>query len=226
MVSPGVSTLTLEDTARQLIAEGGDEASFLNYTPDGAKRPYPAGLCVSINDEIVHGIPNENPRTLEEGDIVTLDLGLTHKGLITDMAITVPVGKVSKEDKLLVKATREAMEAGIKAAQGGRHIGDIGAEIEKVARKYNFNIADGLAGHGVGYEVHEDPYVPNTGSAGEGPELKAGMVLAVEPMLVAGGGAIKLEKDGYTITTQDGKKSAHFEKTICITEGKPLVLTP
>lgn len=224
-VTPGVSTLALNEYAEKLLKESGDSPAFLNYTPDGARRPYPAALCVSINDEIVHGIPNENPKILKEGDIVTLDLGVVHKDLITDMAITIGVGKISKEDRELIVATEEALFAGIQASQGGSTIGDIGFAIEAVAKKYGLSLAEGLAGHGVGYSVHEDPYVPNAGRPGEGPKLVPGMVIAIEPMLVLGKGAIKLDKDGYTYKTKDGKKAAHAEKTIAITEGAPIILT-
>ncbi len=224
-VTPGVSTLALNDYAEKLLKETGDRPAFLNYTPDGARRPYPAALCVSLNDEIVHGIPNENPKILQEGDIVTLDLGVVHDDLITDMAVTVGVGKISKEDQRLISATEEALDAGIRAALSGNTIGDIGFAIETVSKKYNLSLAEGLAGHGVGYSVHEDPYVPNTGRPGEGPKLVSGMVIAIEPMLVLGKGAIKLDKDGYTYKTRDGSRAAHAEKTIAITEGKPIVLT-
>lgn len=222
---PGVSTLTLEERAMSMIKEGGDRAAFLNYKPEGAKRPYPAALCVSINEEIVHGIPNEIPRILIDGDIVTLDLGLIHNGLITDSAITVPVGKVSDEDLRLIRGTEEALEAGIRAAKGGKQIGDIGYAIEQVTKKYNLAGALGLSGHGVGYEVHEDPYVPNFGIPGTGAKLKPGMVIAIEPMLVLGKGDIRLLKDGYTFVTKDGKKAAHCEHTIVITENDPIVVT-
>src|ERR1035437_4006311 len=225
MVDVAVSTFALNECAVKLLKEGGDKASFLNYTPDGAKRPYPAALCVSINDEIVHGIPNEHPRILKDGDVVTLDLGLTHQGMITDSAITVGVGKISIEDKKLIEATKEALYAGIKVAKGGKHIGDIGYAVEQVALRTGFAVAEGLAGHGVGYKVHEDPYVPNTGTRGVGEELQPGMVIAIEPMLCVGKGDIVLEKDGYTFSTKDGKNSAHFEHTILITEGEPVILT-
>jgi methionyl aminopeptidase len=225
LVVPGVSTVTLNDVATRLIKEGGDKASFLNYKPEGAKRPYPASLCISVNNEIVHGIPNENPKILEEGDVVTLDLGLTHKGLIVDGAKTFGVGKISKEDSRLISATEEALKAGILAARGGNTIGDIGYAIETVAKKYNLAIAEGLAGHGVGYSVHEDPYVPNTGRQGQGPVLKHGMVIAIEPMLVMGKGEIVLDRDGYTFKTKDGKKAAHSEHTVLITEKEAYILT-
>lgn len=225
MVAPGVSTADLNEFASKKIEEFGDRAAFLNYKPKDAKRPYPAALCVSINDEIVHGIPNEKNRILKDGDIVGLDLGLIHKSLITDAAITVGVGKIREIDKKLIKATREALEAGIKSAKGGNAIGDIGFAIEIVAKKYDLRIAQGLSGHGVGYKVHEDPYVPNTGRSGEGEKLSAGMVIAIEPMFVVGSGEIILDKDGYTYKTKDGSNAAHFEHTITVTPGEPIILT-
>ncbi|OHB00840.1 MAG: type I methionyl aminopeptidase, partial [Candidatus Zambryskibacteria bacterium RIFCSPHIGHO2_12_FULL_44_12b] len=181
LVFPGQSTNVFNGRALKLIHDSGDVPAFLRYRPEGAKRPYPAAVCVSLNEEIVHGIPNENPKILKEGDIVTLDLGLRHRGLVTDMAVTVPVGEVSAKDQLLIEATEAALSAGVVAAQCGFYIGDIGFAIESVAKKYGFKVVEGLAGHGVGYEVHEDPYVPNTGKPGRGEELKLGMVLAIEP---------------------------------------------
>lgn len=224
-VKVGVSTLELNNLATQLIAKYGDTAAFLHYKPEGAKRPYPAALCVSINEEIVHGIPNEEPRTLKEGDVVALDLGLVHKGLITDAAVTVGVGKINDEESRLIEGTKEALFAGIKMAKNGAHIGDVGEAIESVAKKLGLGIAEGLAGHGVGYEVHEDPYVPNTGIKGDGPKLFPGMVIAIEPMFVLGSPKIVLSKDGYTFKTKDGSKSAHFEHTVLITDREPIILT-
>ena len=224
-VKPGVSTEELEDFVRKLIEDGGDKASFLGYKPRGAKRPFPAAMCVSINDEIVHGIPNENPVILKEGDIVSLDLGITHKGLITDSAITVAVGEVSDEDRKLIDHCREALSLGIKAARAGNHIGDIGHAIESFARPLGYGLSEGLAGHGVGYKVHEDPFVPNEGTAGKGELLKPGMVLALEPMLTLGTDQILLDSDGYTYKTVDGSRSAHWEHSIVITDGEPIVLT-
>ncbi|TAL49311.1 type I methionyl aminopeptidase [Patescibacteria group bacterium] len=224
-IAPGVSTIELNETAEKRVREFGDSPAFLHYRPDGARRKYPAALCISVNDEIVHGIPNERPKILAEGDIVSLDLGLIHWELVTDMAVTLPVGEVSSDARRLIEATKEALEAGIAAARGGAHVGDIGAAIEAVARARGFSIAEGLAGHGVGYDVHEDPYVPNTGTVGEGELLKPGMVLAVEPMFTLGSGDIVLDKDGFTFKTRDGKNSAHFEHTIAITENEPIVLT-
>lgn len=224
-VLPGVSTKDLDDLALKLTLEGGDKPAFLNYKPYGAKRPYPASLCVSINDEIVHGIPNENPKILKEGDIVSLDMGLIHKGLITDMAVTVPVGKIDKESKELLSVTKKSLAIGIKSAKGGGTTGDIGFAIESLVKPYGFGIVEELAGHGVGYKVHEDPYVPNYGKKGEGAELRPGMVIAIEPMLNLGTKNIVLDSDGYTYRTADGKRSAHFEHTVVITKKGAEILT-
>lgn len=225
LVRPGISTVHLEDAARRLIKDGGDNPAFLGYQPDSANRPFPAALCVSVNDEIVHGIPNEPEKILHEGDIVTLDLGLNHKGMITDAAITVPVGAITKEAARLIQATKEALDAGIAAIRPKGHTGDIGAAIEAVAKKYRYAIAEGLTGHGVGYAVHEDPYVLNTGRLGTGEELLPGMVFAIEPMFTTGKGAIKLDPDGYTYRTKDGSLAAHFEHTVAVTPEGVVVLT-
>ncbi len=227
-VAPGVSTQTLDELAARLIAEGKegeDKAAFLGYKPYGAKRPYPASLCVSVNDAIVHGIPNEEPIILKEGDIVSLDLGLVHKGLITDMAITVPVGKISPAAKKLLKVTRDSLMKGIKAVKAGNTTGHVGEAIEAGANAEGFGIVRELSGHGVGYKVHEDPYVPNYGVAGDGESLRAGMVIAIEPMFNIGGDEIKLDKDGYTYRTSDGSLSAHFEHTVLVTEKGCEILT-
>ena len=226
MSVPGVSSFVLEQKARELIAAEGGAAAFLDYTPEGARRPYPAALCFSVNDEVVHGIPNEKEYIVKEGDVITLDLGFVYKGLITDSAITVVVGKGTEESKKLVRATREALEAGIKAVQPGRFVGDIGAAVEQVAHEYGCSLAKGLSGHGVGYEVHEDPFVPNEGARGTGEELVPGMVIAIEPMLTLGGGKVVFDRgDGYTYRTKDGSLAAHFEHTVAVTEGGHIVLT-
>ncbi len=224
-VVPGISTQTLEDEARRMIKEGGDSASFLNYTPRGARRAYPAALCVSVNNEIVHGIPNEKPTILQEGDVVTLDLGLTHDGLITDSAVTVGVGKIAEEDRKMLEHCKEALMLGIKAARGGGRVGDIGHAIESFVRPLGYGMAEGLAGHGVGYKVHEEPFVPNEGRKGTGELLRAGMVIAIEPMLTRGTGRVTLARDGYTYKTTDGSNACHFEHTVAITDGDPIVLT-
>jgi methionyl aminopeptidase len=225
MAKPGVSTQALEDKTREMLAEFGDTASFLNFTPWGAKRAYPAALCLSINDEVVHGIPNENPRILNDGDVIKIDTGLVHDGMFVDGAVTVIVGKGDEKSKKLLKATKEALQAGIDQARVGNTIGHIGNAISKVADEYGFEIADDLCGHGVGYSVHEEPYVPNFGKPGEGPKLKAGMVLAIEPMLTLGTSKVKLDKDGYTYRTADGSIAAQFEHTVVITDGDPIVVT-
>lgn len=225
MVEPGVSTLALEEKARELVHEGGDQPAHLGYTPAGAKRPYPAVLCVSINDEIVHGIPNEAPKILKHGDIVAIDLSIIHKGLFTDSCVSVPVGDIGNESRELLKVTKRALEAGIAVAKPGNHVGDIGAAISEVVGKTKFSLADDLVGHGVGYSLHEEPYVPNVGKKGEGEKLVPGMVIAIEPMVNAGKSGIKQMKDGYTIKTKDGSKSAHFEHTVAITEKGNIILT-
>lgn len=226
LVKPGVTTKELDDKAHELIIKGGDVPAFLHYKPVGVKRGYPATLCVSINDEIVHGIPTEPVKTLQEGDIVALDLGLTHNDMITDAAITVPVGKISKELRTLIAVTEEALYKGIKAIRPGSHVGDIGAVIAQVARAHNYGVPHELSGHGVGYSVHEDPYVPNEGHTGDGPELKPGMVIAIEPMFSIGNSReVIFDPDEYTIRTPDGSPSAHFEHTIVITNKGAEILT-
>ncbi|MDO8659160.1 MAG: type I methionyl aminopeptidase [Candidatus Parcubacteria bacterium] len=226
-VAIGVSTKEMDDYAFKLIKELGDEPAFLNYRPAGAKIAFPASLCISVNDEVVHGIPNKN-RILKEGDIVALDLGLKHKGLFTDMAITVPVGAVNAGGQMLMDVTEQALQVGIDVARVGNTVGDIGFAIEKFvrSRKENkYGIVEVLSGHGVGRAIHEDPFIPNFGKKGKGEKLVAGMVVAIEPMLNNGTKNVTLDADGYTFRTADGKKSAHFEHTILITDGEPEVLT-
>ncbi len=222
-VAPGVKTGELESLAREMIEKGEDKPAFLGYRPDGASKPYPAALCVSVNDEIVHGIPGD--RELKDGDIVGLDLGLIYEGLYTDMAITVPVGKVSSEAENLIATVEVALEAGILAAKPGGHIGDIGQAIEAVIKNNGFKVVKELAGHGVGYRPHEDPFVPNFGKVGTGAELLPGLVIAIEPMSTPGSGQIKVGKDGFTFLTKDGKLSSHAEKTIVIVETGAEILT-
>ncbi len=225
MLSPGVSTFILEEEALRLIKEGGDKPAFLGYQPEGARRPYPAALCISINEEIVHGIPNEVERLIKEGDLVSLDLGLIHNGLITDSAITVGVGAVDDEGRELLEIGERALMEGIKQAKPGNRVGDIGAAVSAVVKPTPYSLARDLAGHGVGYQVHEEPYIPNEGDVGKGEKLIAGMVIAIEPMVNAGGPGIRVLKDGYTIVTKDGSRSVHFEHTVAITPDGPLVLT-
>lgn len=225
MVKPGVSAKALNEEAQRLILEGGDTPAFLNYQPSGSYRPFPASLCVSVNDEVVHGIPNEKEKILKEGDIVSIDLGLIHKGLITDAAVTVAVGKISQELVSLLTVTEKALMMGIKAAKGGKTVGDIGMTIERLAIAGGYGVVEELSGHGVGYDVHEDPYVPNFGEAGKGEVLRPGMVLAIEPMFNLGSRHVVLDSDAWTYRTRDGKPSAHFEHTIVITKGEPEILT-
>ena len=225
-VKPGVKTDALNTYTEQLIDEAGCTASFLGYQPYDAQKPYPASICISINEEIVHGIPNEgNERILFEGDIVSLDLGLTYHGFVTDAALTVPVGKISREAQTLIQATDEALNRAIKATRLHGHIGDIGDAIMQVAMKYNLGIIEGLSGHGVGYSVHEEPCVPNKAKRGEGPELKEGLVIAIEPMFSLGSREIKRLSDGYTFITRDKSLSAHFEHTVAVTKNGIEVLT-
>lgn len=224
-VAPGVNTDQLNDIAKKLMEEGGDLPAFEGYTPDGAKRPFPGAICISVNEEVVHGIPNEDARTINEGDIVSLDCGIVHKGLITDHAVTVIAGSGDDAAKDLIIATEAALMAGIKAAKGGAKIGDISSAIENAGVEAGYGIVFELGGHGVGHKVHEEPYVPNVGDAGTGETLQPGMVLAIEPMFTEGTPRVKLMPDGYTFVTKDGSRSAHFEHTILITDGKPEILT-
>lgn len=222
-VRPGITTGYLNDFFHKLVVEAGDESAFFNYQPFGADYPYPGSLCISVNDEVVHGIGGED-RVLQEGDIVGLDGGIKHKGMISDSAITVPVGKISEEDAELLRVTKEALMAGIKAAVGGKYVNDISKAIEAAVPK-KYGIVKILSGHGVGYKVHEEPYVPNFDDKVKGPRLVPGLVLALEPMINLGTDEVKLLDDGYTFVTADGKKSAHFEHTILITEDKPEIIT-
>ncbi len=224
MVAPGVSTYELDKYAEKLIREYGDEPAFLNYKPEGAAFPFPASLCVSVNEEVVHGIPKKD-KILKEGDIVSIDLGVKHKGLFTDMALTVEVGEVSEELKKLLEITEKSLHVGISNAVAGNRTGDIGHAIESFVKPHKYGIVDVLSGHGVGKYIHEDPYIPNFGKSGTGAKLVPGMIVALEPMLNLGTKNVILEKDGYTFRTADSKKSAHFELTILITEGEPEILT-
>lgn len=222
-IKPGISTFELDKFAHDLIIKEGGIPAFLNYKPEGAPKAFPATICISVNNEIVHGIPLKT-KILKEGDIVSLDLGIKYKGLFTDHAITVPVGKISKKDQQLIDDTKKALEIGIWAAKGGETVGDIGHAIESfVNRKYG--IVRELSGHGVGKKIHEDPYIPNYGRAHKGQKLIPGMIVAIEPMLNLGKDFIVTADDDWTIKTADGSRSAHFEHTILITEGDAEILT-
>ncbi len=221
-VAPGISTLELDKYAYNLIKEYGDEPAFLNYKPEGHGKAFPASLCTSINNEVVHGIPNS--RILKEGDIISIDLGLKHKGLFTDHARTVAVGEITKKVQELLDKTQKSLDLGIEQAIVGNTVGDIGYAIEKF-NKNKYGIVRELSGHGVGVKIHEDPYIPNFGKAGKGQKLIAGMVIAIEPMFNLGRASIQTGSDGYTIKTVDGTKSAHFEHTVLITDECPEILT-
>lgn len=223
-VKPGVSSADIDALGRELAEKNGDKPAFLGYRPKGVRKPYPSSVCVSINDEIVHGIPTAD-KIFADGDVVSLDMGLIHENLITDSAITVIVGKGDVRAQKLTETTFLSLEKGIEAAAPGNTVGDIGYAIEKFVEPFGYGHAEGLAGHGVGYDIHEDPYVPNTGRRGDGPILKVGMVIAIEPMLTEGSGKIIFDKDGYTIRTKDGGRSAHFEHTIAITKDGHQILT-
>lgn len=222
-VRPGITTGKLDQIAFDEIKKLGDEPAFLGYKPEGAQTPFPATLCVSVNNQIVHGLPGKT--VLKEGDIVTVDLGIKHGGLFTDHAVTVAVGDVTKELKNLMHTAENALYAGIEMARAGNTIGDISFAIEGVIRPHGYGIVRELSGHGVGVHIHEDPYVPNYGKPGTGEKLRPGMVIAIEPMINLGSAKIKMNKDGWTIETLDNKPSAHFEHTILITEGEPEILT-
>jgi len=223
-VKPGVSAKELDDLAYKLIKKSGGEPSFLNYSPPGDTKKYPASLCVSINDEIVHGLPAAD-KILREGDIVSLDLGLEYKKFFTDMSVTVGVGKISEEAKRLIDATREALERGMREMKAGGRLGDYGFAVKDFAQSAGFSVVKELVGHGVGYIPHEDPDIPNYGKKGEGLKLKEGMVLALEPMLCEGREDVMLGKDGWVWKTKDGLLSAHFEHTIVVEKDGCIVLT-
>jgi len=223
LVRPGVRTMELEEAARAAIARAGDTPSFLGYQAEGMGTPYPAALCTSVNNEVVHGIPGD--RVLVDGDIIGLDLGLVHTGMYLDSALTVPVGKISKELKELLQVTEEALAAGIAVARPGAHTGDIGAAVAAVAKAHHYKIIKELSGHGVGYAVHEAPEVPNYGRAGEGEELIAGMVIAIEPMFSFSDSSVEVAPDGFTFRTVNGSASAHAEHTVLITSSGSDILT-
>ncbi|HMP67509.1 MAG TPA: type I methionyl aminopeptidase [Candidatus Paceibacterota bacterium] len=223
-VKPGVFANELNDFAHQMMLKMGVKSSFLNYRPSGARTPFPASICVSINDEIVHGIP-EKTKQIKSGDVVKIDGGIISDGLFTDHAITVAVGEVSKDINELINRTKEALNAGIKKCVIGNYISDIGLAIEKVAKKSNLTVVNDLTGHGVGYAVHEDPFVPNCGGFGKREILENGLVIAIEPMFTLGRPEIIVARDGHTYKTKDGSIATQFEHTVAITEKGPIILT-
>lgn len=223
-VAPGRTTEQLNEIAeRELEANGGNPA-FKGYQPDSSSLPFPASICISLNNEVVHGIPTD--RKIYEGDIISLDFGVEYKGMFTDCAITMPVGRIPKETQELLAVTHAGLKAGIKAANAGKQTGDIGNAVEQKARAKKFGVIESLIGHGVGYAVHEDPQVPNYGKPGTGAKLQENMVIAIEPMFTLGSKYVELASDGWTFVTADESLSAHFEQTIRITKNGAEVITP
>lgn len=222
IVKPGVATVELDRLAEKAIKERGIQSSFKGYDPHGLPK-YPAVLCVSMNDEIVHGIPG--PRELKEGDIVGLDFGVSVDGYHGDSAVTLPVGEIGTEAQKLLEATSEALGLAIDAMVPGKRLSDIGHAVQQRAESGGFSVVRVFAGHGIGARLHEPPWIPNYGSPGRGPRLMPGMVFAIEPMLNAGKSDVRMLDDEWTAVTADGSLSAHFEHTILITDEGPDVLT-
>ncbi|HEY0539767.1 MAG TPA: type I methionyl aminopeptidase [Actinoallomurus sp.] len=221
-VQPGVSLAELDAIAAACIREHGARSSFLDYQPRHASTPYPATLCLSVNDVVVHGIPDG--RTVKDGDILSIDCGAEIDGYHGDAAVTVPVGQVDDAAHRLMTTTREALSAAIGAAVPGARLGDVSHAVERSSRPYG--LLEGCGGHGIGTAMHEDPHVPNTGRPGRGMRLREGLVIAIEPMLIEGGGdAGRTLADGWSIATADGSRAAHFEHTVAVTADGPLVLT-
>ncbi len=216
-IRPGMATRELDLLTEAFISRKGGVPSFKGY------RGFPASLCVSVNEEVVHGIPG--PRILKEGDIVSLDIGVIYKGYQGDAALTVGVGEIGDEAKDLIATARGALLAGIAQARDGLHVGDISWAIQQYAESRGYSVVRQYTGHGIGRQMHEDPQVPNFGQPGRGPALKAGMTLALEPMVNVGGYLTRVQEDNWTVVTDDGKLSAHFEHTIAIREGEPEILT-
>jgi methionyl aminopeptidase len=224
-VKPGITTKELDRLAESLILKSGGKCSFKGYKDsDGYSAiPYPACLCTSINEEIVHAVPSD--RVLKEGDIISLDLGIFYKGFHSDMAITVPVGKVSPEVLRLIRVTKKALKRGIKKVRPGNTFGDIGNTIQRYVESQGFNAIRDLCGHGIGRELHEEPEVLNFGKRHTGEEIKEDMVFCLEPMVTMGDWHIKRKKNGFGYETQDGSLSAHFEHTVVVTKNGCQVLT-
>lgn len=220
----GNTTLDIDDRAMELMEHYKVEPMILGYKPEFASRPYPACVCVSINEVIVHGIPNEDPIEFIEGDVVSIDAVIAHKGMVVDSARTIGVGEVSEDAKQLIAITYKALEAGLGAAKVGNHINDIGKAIVAIVPK-KFGIVETFCGHGVGYDLHEEPIIPNFAQKGNSPELKEGMVLAIEPMITLGSKEVEILYDGYSAVTKDGSLSAHAEHTVVVTRKGPLVVT-
>jgi methionyl aminopeptidase len=218
MVRPGVSTLELDQVAESFIRIHGAEPTFKGY------GGFPASICASVNEQVVHGIPSPD-RILQEGDIVSIDVGATKDGWVGDNAWTFYVGEPSREAKELCEVTRDCLRAAIKQAVPGNRIGDVGAACQELAERHGFGVLRDYVGHGVGHEMHEDPNVPNYGRHGRGVRLETGMVIAIEPMICAGSYRVRVSPNGWTVSTADGRLAAHYENTIAITEEGPVILT-
>lgn len=217
-IKPGISTWDINNLGDKLIRSYGCVPNFLNY------NGYPASICVSVNDEVVHGIPSRE-RILQEGDIVSLDAGLIYKGYHSDAARTYPVGKVSSDAARLIKVTRQSFFEGIKYALAGNHLYDISRAVDAYCTKHGYGVVRDLVGHGIGTSLHEEPQIPNFRQWKRGIRLRPGMTLAIEPMINMGGYQVEWLDDGWTVVTQDGSLSAHYENTVLITEGAPEILT-
>ncbi|MBO5057223.1 MAG: type I methionyl aminopeptidase [Lachnospiraceae bacterium] len=217
-IRPGISTWDIDALGEKLIRSYGCEPNFLNY------NGYPASICVSVNDEVVHGIPKKE-HILQEGDIVSLDAGLIYKGYHSDAARTYPVGRVSEEARELIEVTRQSFFEGIKYAKAGNHLYDISNAIDAYVSKFGYGIVRDLVGHGIGTHLHEDPQIPNFKQWRRGIKLQPGMTLAIEPMINMGSCYVEWLDDDWTVVTEDGSLSAHYENTVLITEGEPEILT-
>jgi methionyl aminopeptidase len=221
LIRPGVTTKEIDEAAADFICDAGAKSAFLGYRL--GHRVFPGNICISLNDEVVHGIGSQ--RRIQYGDIVKLDIGVIQNGWVGDTATTVPVGMVEDRVDELLRVTESALSRGISKATEGAHLGDICAEIEQEAVRHRFSVVREFVGHGVGRRLHEEPQIPNYGRRGSGPKLKAGMTLAIEPMVNLGGPDVRLLEDGWTVRTADGTASAHFEHTVLITREDPEVLT-
>ena len=217
-IKPGVSTLELDRIAEGFIRDNGAVPSFLNY------NGYPNSLCISVNDQVVHGVPSDEHK-LEEGDVVSIDCGVEKNGFHGDSCYTFCVGTVDDETRLLLKTTKEALYEGIKNAVAGKRVGDVSHAVQDYCEKRGYSVVREMVGHGVGRQLHEAPDVPNFGKRGNGPKLKPGMVIAIEPMINMGNRKILIEKDGWTARTRDRKPSAHFEHTVAIRKGEADILS-
>lgn len=221
-IVPGISTFEIDKLARKLVFANGGIPTFEGY--GGPENPYPGAVCTSINAEIVHGIPNKK-KIIKEGDLVKIDIGITYKGLITDMARTFPVGKLSPQAHKLMKVTEECLNKGIEKIRAGAKLSDYSIAVDSYVRSFGFSTVKELVGHGVGRELHEDPQIPNYKTKSREIILKEGMTLALEPMINEGASEIVLEEDGWTFVTWDGKLSCHFEDTVLVTKGGVEILT-